>query len=215
MRKFLLIIPLLAVAACSTTPSPSPREEGLEVKADSSVLTIAVLSTTAFDSLEKDVALGNGKPLRIIRLDSQWDCDTALLNKHADVVSMDEDRWNYYRRTGKAQNWEIIRTMEQKWGLYACGSLRLKEVKNLKGKTVATSRECADNRKMTEMLTVAGLKHNEVFFPQINDFKLRLQMLDNGQVDAAMLPEPYATMADSAHHTCLKKEKTKYYLIRR
>ena len=194
------------MAACSTTPSPSPREEGLEIKVDSNAVKVAVMDISAFDSLEYD---------NITRLHSQWDCDTAFINNRADIVSMDDVRLNYYRRKGMAENWEIIETFTQEWGLYAHAALRVKDVKGLKGKTIATSRETADNQLLMKFVSQAKIKSNEVFFPQINDLGLRLQMLNAAQVDAVMLPEPYASQAEKKHHVCLKKEKIKVYLLKK
>ncbi len=89
---------------------------------------------------------------------------------------------------------EVIR-LQSLWRLLTSSTVRIREVKKLQKRTVAISRFSASSACMGEALAGAGLKETDVYQAQINDFGIRTDMLTEAQVDAALLPEPYATCA--------------------
>ncbi len=139
-----------------------------------------------------------GLNLQIATYASQMDCDTALLGRIADGGMADRERLAAYgkRAGGLAIQWNGTAS----WQLYVCGSLRVKDVKSLKGRTVAIARESAENAWLSQILQQAGLSAADVYRPQINDLKLRAEMLSGNQVDAAVLTWPYTSLASAEGH---------------
>lgn len=89
---------------------------------------------------------------------------------------------------------EAIR-LENTWRMVTSVTLRIREVAKMRKRTVAVARFSASSECLKQALASAGLKESDVYQAQINDIVLRQHMLDESQVDAAMLPEPYATLA--------------------
>lgn len=142
--------------------------------------------------------------LRVVHYGSQLDADTALLSGQVLGGTTCRSRLALYQRQGKARDLEIVCPVEETWSLVICGRLRARKVKDLKGLTVATAREDASSVLCDRMAREAGLHPDDLLHPQINDLSVRVQMLTNGQIDAAMLPEPYATQARSIGHRIAK-----------
>lgn len=89
---------------------------------------------------------------------------------------------------------EAIR-LENTWRMVTSVTLRIREVAKMRKRTVAIARFSASSECLKQALKSAGLKESDVYQAQINDIVLRQRMLDESQVDAALLPEPYATLA--------------------
>lgn len=183
---FVFLVPLClsAFIACHTAPSPStPSSED----------SAALVRPLVVDS-----------NLRIVNYPSQMDADTALLGDAVIGGTTCRSRLALYQRQGRASHLQVIGSVEEKWSLVVCGMLRARRVKDLTGLTVATAREDASSVLCDKILREAGVSPSRVYHPQINSLAVRLQMLTNNQVDAAMLPEPYATIAQRQGHRILK-----------
>lgn len=139
-----------------------------------------------------------------VRYTSQMDADTALLSPWALAGTTSRARFAHYQSIGKASHLEVLCPIEEQWALMVCGRLRARKVKDLKGLTVAIARQDASDVLLTSILRDAHLEASAVYRPQINDLSVRMQMMQNGQVDAAMLPQPYAQRAREAGHRIIK-----------
>lgn len=74
----------------------------------------------------------------------------------------------------------------------------------LKGKNIAVSRNTVIEYSIDQILTTAGLTSADVNKPEINKIPLRLEMLQNGQIEASVFPDPFATIAmRNGHHSLL------------
>lgn len=199
---FLFLAALLFSAACgghsSSLPDAGESPEHDSVETDTPVLRIALLPTVdclpfyyagssgIFDSL--------GLRVKFFTYTSQPDCDTAWLGKSADGGFTDLVRVALYR--GKlGRKLTVVMGTDGGWTLVASGTLRMKKLMGLKERMVAVTRQSASDYYSSAALSSAGLDYASVFRPQINDLFLRAAMLDNNQVDAALLPEPQACMA--------------------
>ncbi len=132
-----------------------------------------------------------------------FDCDTAVLNKAAVGGISDLVRLHYYRIKGKKL--EILTATNNRWGLAASHDMRIKSLKQLKNHMVAVARYSASELYCKLTLEKNGLSYTDVFRPQINDYELRTTMLNENQVNAAVLPEPYLTWAAVSRHEVLAK----------
>ena len=71
----------------------------------------------------------------------------------------------------------------------------ISSLQDLKGKKLALSSNTVIEYTTDKLLAQAGIAPEEVEKVEIVKIPLRLEMLRNGEVDAAVLPEPFATMA--------------------
>lgn len=201
---FVMVLPAVALLLACDRPTPLPL---------ASETTAAV--DTLHDSLSLIRPLAVDSTMTITNYASQMDADTAFLRGHALAATTCRSRLSLYQSEGKAKDWEILCPVEEQWSLVACGSLRARRVKDLKGLTVASARDDASRLLLDKMLREAGVNPSDVYHPQINSLSLRAQMLTNDQVDAAMLTSPYDTLARARGHRiiCTLTDTTQTVLI--
>lgn len=131
--------------------------------------------------------------------DGQLDCDSALLGGSTDGATTDLVRLHEYSH----RNPVLIGIMgyPECWQLVSSAKLRAKKITSLKARTVGIARLSSSEYYMQKAFASAGMDfRTDAFVPQINSYRLRAEMLDNNQVNAAVLPEPYATMARQKGH---------------
>lgn len=69
-------------------------------------------------------------------------------------------------------------------------------MQELKGKKIAVSRNTVIEYSTDVMLQSAGVEESEVEKVEINKIPVRMQMLSEGEVDASIFPNPFASMAE-------------------
>ena len=141
-----------------------------------------------------------GLKLQIYTYASQMDCDTMLMSRYADGGWADKIRIAHYGK--RMANLEVMWTGNQHWQLFSCGALRINHIKALSGRTIAIARTSAENVWLDQILKMGKLSADDVYRPQINNLKLRAQMLTGNQIDAAVLTWPYsASLPTTANNT--------------
>ena len=210
MKKLVyLAIILMLAAACGQSYEETKRISRLErqrqLKADSAALKIAVMPTldclpllvarqyNLFDSLGADV--------RLKFFSSQIDCDTALMNNRVEGAVSDIVRVERMKKLGKDLFYST--STDTYWLLVSNRSSRIKELKQLDDKMMAMTRFSVTDMIGDYAVDSAKLDHERVFRIQINDVRVRLQMLQNNEMDALCLTEPQATEALSGKHKVL------------
>jgi NitT/TauT family transport system substrate-binding protein len=94
------------------------------------------------------------------------------------------------------------------WQLVANRNARLRQTKQLVDKMVAMTRHSATDLLTDLVRDSAGVKPERVFKVQINDLGVRMQMLQNNEMDALWMPEPLATEARVMKHGVLADTRT-------
>ena len=84
--------------------------------------------------------------------------------------------------------------------LLTAKSRRIRQTKHLKERMVAMARHSVTDLLLDTVIGQARLEPSTVYHPQINDIRLRYDMLNNATIDAAFLPEPYITQAKLKGH---------------
>ena len=202
-------VSLFCLLACQKQETPAvPMNFGNE-RYDSTALHLALMPnrdclplyyaqrTGLFDSL--------GLKVQIASYRSQMDCDTTLLSRTADGGWADNERLKHLGKP--ATQWHTLLKDSSCWQLLVNSKQRIKQVKDLNGRTLAISRLSASTAVLAEALRAGSLKPEQVYRPQINDLKLRASMLAAGQVDGAVLPWPYTSMATAQGCRTLYTEK--------
>lgn len=199
----ILFITLLCVAAVSCGPSyeetrrMTKAEQARKKTEDSLALKIGVMPTIdclpayvakeacMFDTAKADIRL---KPYN-----AQIDCDAALAAGHIEGCFTDIVRCERMRQKGVGI--EYTAATNAYWQLVSNRLARIKMINQLKDKMIAMARYSATALLADYAVDSVKLRPELVFRVQINDVGLRLLMLLNNEMDAALLTEPQATEA--------------------
>ena len=189
---------LLSLGACQR-PSASIEVGDRRAPDDSTSLRIACTPTAEslpfYYAVRSGICDSIGLPLRVKTYFAQLDADTALLGRTVDGGVTDHYRAAHYRSSGRMQHFDDYIPLNGSWSLIAGGRLRIRELRNLKGRTVAMARFANSDHFITRLRDSLQLKSDDIFYAQVNNYKIRLLMLQNEQIDCAVLPEPYASRA--------------------
>lgn len=204
----ILSILCLCLASCKDNAPQEVLNFGTE-RYDSAALHVALVPnrdclpiyyaerTGLYDSL--------GLKLQIASYPSQMDCDTTLMGRIADGGWADRERMRTYGN--KMKDIDPMWEGTQRWSIYTCEQLRIRDLKALKGRTISIARNSAENNYLLAMLNSAKISTEDAYFPQINNLKMRAQMLTGNQIDAAVLTWPYTSLAAANGHRCIATQR--------
>ena len=203
---FIAMAGLLLMAACGQSYEETKRQtrqQRLEAwKKDSAALKIAVMPTLdclpiyvaeyyqLFDSLHGGV--------RLKYYMAQMDCDTALERGRVEGAISDLVRAKCMEKRGNKLRY--VAATNAKWVLITNRNARIHQLKQLDDKMVSMTRFSATDLLTDRVIDSVKLDKDRVFKVQINDLSVRLQMLQNNEMDALWMPEPYATAARQMKH---------------
>ncbi len=131
-------------------------------------------------ALERDAAIQAGQ------IDGQINdlVSSALLNRDADRIRVVRVAM---RATAERRQFAIL----------AAASSRLQSPADLKGVEIAISSNTVIEYMTDKMLLAAGLGRGDIKKTEVTKIPVRLELLSKGQVQAATLPEPLASLAIS------------------
>ncbi|MCR4995546.1 MAG: ABC transporter substrate-binding protein [Bacteroidales bacterium] len=134
-----------------------------------------------------------GLDVRIRTYQAQLDTDTALARGHAEVVYSDLARAIMLQQD--SVELRAIATFEGQLQLITNRRGRVRKLSQLKEKMVAIARHSVTDYWSDRLTDTMGVARADIFRPQINNLRIRTDMICNGTMDAAFLPEPYASEA--------------------
>ena len=225
----LMLASVLMLASCGGNSSRGDAAQrgagqGDTAKVDCSLALMATLDCLPFFYAETHgIYRRLGMDVAVTPYRSQLACDTALTRGAADIVYSDH---LVAKRAGQkaAEGWETAMQMGDAWTLVAYRGLRIKHAKALEGRDIGITRSSESLEKLEATLQASGLSAEQVYLPQINDLNIRMLMVAQGQLAAAMLTEPYTaaaaargnmllpTAGGEAHHSRLLRRKGKQAL---
>ena len=188
-----IFICLLIMGVCGACN----QEEKVVVENDSTALKFGVLPTIEclpfyyadsiglFDSLGVDV--------KLVTFAAAMDADTAFANGWMDGIVSDLVKacvWN-----GNGDSVHIAMCGDLRMWLVTAQSARLTRAESMKEKIIGITRHSALDFFTDKILESVKFNSIDINKPQINDIRLRTQMVDQNQYDGAILPEPYASEA--------------------
>ena len=208
------IVCLLLLAACGQTYEKSKRiarENRREAaRKDSAALKVAVMPT--LDCLPLFVAqhyalfdtINGGVRLKFYM--AQMDCDTAIQRGRVEGTVSDLVRAKYMEQKGLKLRYVTVTNAY--WQLITNRNSRIRQLKQLDDKMVAMTRFSLSDMLTDRAVDSAKLQDERVFRVQINDVNVRLQMLQNNEMDALWFTEPQATAArNMKHHSVFDSRK--------
>ncbi|MBR1889350.1 MAG: transporter substrate-binding domain-containing protein [Alloprevotella sp.] len=194
-RLFLLLSLLLFCACGSKDKEDKQTDKRTTLSEDTIFIGVEeTLSALPFFYAEKYGEFQRQKLLcKVVVLPSQEDCSDAVLRGDIYASLLDEPTYNELNK--KSEQLTAILNTPNNWGIVSPTLLRLQSLKDLKGRIIASKRNSNSENVAKELLALANLKDTDVAFPQIGNYATRLSMIENNQVDATVLPEPYLTQA--------------------
>lgn len=189
----LFLLLTLSFCACTTRlkdnntlHEPQPLTFGLMSSMDGLPFTVAD-KMGIYDSLGLDV--------NFIKYYSPIDRDAAFQAGQIDGAITDYS--SAILQQSKGTRLELIMQTDGYCQLIASKESKLKNPKQLKEKNIAISYATVIEYATDKILEQADIQTGETNKPEINNIPLRLAMLENEQIDATFLPDPYACMATS------------------
>lgn len=188
-------MPLLLLMGNTGCNHPSPTVANDSI--DSLSLRVGVLPTLDclpfYVAEEKGIFDTLGLGIRLFTYSCAMNCDTAFLRHQIDCAVSD---------IVKAQVWNIdndsvraLMTTNLRLYLLTSRQARIMNTESIKEKIIAITRNSVCDMTLDNIARSVKLGSQEVNKPQINDFDLRMNMLVQNQYDGALLPEPYASIA--------------------
>ncbi|HBC28650.1 MAG TPA: hypothetical protein DC006_03065 [Prevotellaceae bacterium] len=191
-----LLATILAMASCTKRQEALPYVDKPQ-EADSAALNVAVLPTLGclpvYYAQRTGMFDSAGVSVRLWRYQAQMDVDTSVLRGHVQIAASDPFR--AIRMQSDSLHISPLMAINEPLSLVALKGKRVRQMRQMKEKTVAVCRLSCSDYWCQRMAADTGLDLSTIYRPQINDIYLRADMLRNGLLDAAMLPEPYATWA--------------------
>jgi NitT/TauT family transport system substrate-binding protein len=208
MKRLLIVMAAgLVVAGCGQSYKEkreiSRQKMVQQHREDSAALKVAVMPT--MDCLPLFVASERGMfgktDVRLRLFTAQMDCDTAVAG--GSVQGTVTDLVRAERLMQKGTPLKYITTTNAYWQLFTNRTARIKTLKQLDDKMVAMTRYSVTDLLADRVRDSAKLDRERLFKIQVNDVNIRLKMLQNSEIDAALLTEPQAMLARLARHTQL------------
>ena len=168
-----------------------------QAQRDSAALHVALMPVhdcfPAFYAQRMGIYDRLGLDLRILTLQAQLDTDTALTRGRAELIYSDLARAIFMQQDTTPLR--AVAATEGTLQLITARRGRVRQLNQLKERMVAVARHSITDYWSDRLTDTARMARADIFRPQINNVRIRTDMLCNGTMDAAFLPEPYASEA--------------------
>lgn len=185
-------------------------EETDSIGIDSTALRVAVMPTmnclSVFYAERSGLADSLGLKMKLLRYQAQMDIDTAIVYGHVDVAFTDLIR---VCRLSEQVPITPFAGCDEPLSLISLKTKRVKQVNQMKEQMIAVSRLSATDYWCDRVLDETHTSYDDIYRPQVNDVRLRAEMLRQGLIDAAMMGEPFATWMTMLGHKRLFQSKDK------
>lgn len=186
---------------------------------DSLALNIICMPTLEslplYHALESGLCDSLHLSLGIFTETAQFDVDSIMRRtKTIDGAVLDSYRMAYYSKIKRPLPVTEAFKLCGAWQYVTCGQLRINDADKLKKRTVAAARFSTSSFFLEKIYNGKKIGMSDFFLAQINDFGIRANMLDENQIDAAVLPEPFATLAVMrGHRSIWSNRETSTYAL--
>lgn len=212
IRVILFFSVFVLLCSCGQSGHEGNNDSGkdsLKTANADSVFNIAVLPTLDclpfYIACENKLFADKGVDVRLTVYKSQMDCDTAIISGYAQAAISDIVRAEHMKMNGcDVDYWSIGGSV---WSLVVNKNLSIDKLNKLNEKMLSMARYSATHYLADTISKIARLDDMQLFQIQINDIGIRYRMLMNNQMDALLLPEPYATSARMKGHAVLFDSK--------
>ncbi len=193
---FISLINILMLASCTKREAMLSNEASRgEDSLRFCIAVMPVMDCLPFYYAQRSGMLDTlGFDIRLLSYPSMMDADTALLRGHAQLAYTALPRIQEMTQRHGLRFSPAIQCMGT-YHLMLKPKSKIKKAEQLNEKLVAVSRNNTADWWSDSVLLRANMPQDAIFRPQFNDVALRTSMLTRELVDAALLPQPYATVA--------------------
>lgn len=209
MKKLLIgMVVALLIMGCGQSYDETKRlkqeKRTRELREDSAALKVAVMPT--LDCLPLYVAeeremFDTVVDIRLKCYTAQMDCDTALQRGRVEMTVSDLVRAE--RMKGEKLKLHYLTSTNAYWLLIGNRNQRITNLSHLDDRMLAMTRYSVTDLLGDLAVDSAKLKTERVFRIQVNDVNVRLDMLENNEMDALLMTQPQVTQALLLKHHVL------------
>lgn len=185
---------LLFLSACQNEQTIPPEELARRDSAALHVALMPVQDCFPFYLAERTGIYERlGLDVRIRTYMAQLDIDTTLAKDHVEVGYSDLARQIMLQQD--STDVRAIASFDGSLQLITPRKARVRKLNQLKEKMVAVARHSVTDYWSDRLTDTASFARSDIFRPQINNLRIRTDMLCNATMDAVFLPEPFASEA--------------------
>ena len=209
MKKLLIgMVVALLIVGCGQSYDETKRlkqeKRTRELREDSAALKVAVMPT--LDCLPLYVAeeremFDTIVDIRLKCYTAQMDCDTALQRGRVEMAVSDLVRAE--RMKSSKLKLHYLTSTNAYWLLIGNRNQRITNLSHLDDRMLAMTRYSVTDLLGDLAVDSAKLKTERVFRIQVNDVNVRLDMLENNEMDALLMTQPQVTQALLLKHHVL------------
>ena len=209
MKKLLIgMVVALLIVGCGQSYDETKRlkqeKRTRELREDSAALKVAVMPTLdclpLFVAEEREM-FDTVVDIRLKCYTAQMDCDTALQRGRVEVAVSDLVRAE--RMKGEKLKLHYLTSTNAYWLLIGNRNQRITNLSHLDDRMLAMTRYSVTDLLGDLAVDSAKLKTERVFRIQVNDVNVRLDMLENNEMDALLMTQPQVTQALLLKHHVL------------
>lgn len=201
----------LLMAGCGNSSANGNSDKDSKKSTDAkevTTLTLGVMPSTDNIPLvlahDKGFDKENGVNIKLESFKAAKDRDAAFQAGKVDGVSTDLVAISIYQQAG--MDVKITGTTYGEFDLVT-GDDKVQSIADLKGKEVILSKNTGTEYAVAMMLKDAGMSMNDIKITEVPQVPTRLELLKNKKAAAAILPEPFVTMAKADGLRVLKSTK--------
>lgn len=173
---------------------------------DSMALRIAILPIEECEILqyahESGLASNMGLSMELVPYNALMDIDTAILSNVAHVYF--EDSLRVDRIKDSTIRPALLLHIPVRMSLIANKDKDIDTIPELRTNMVGLTRWSQSETWMNEITCSSGLEQTDIYHAQINSIPVRFEMVHEGLIDAAILPQPWADSLKQCGHITLK-----------
>ena len=209
MKKLLIgMVVALLIVGCGQSYDETKRlkqeKRTRELREDSAALKVAVMPTLdclpLFVAEEREM-FDTIVDIRLKCYTAQMDCDTALQRGRVEMAVSDLVRAE--RMKGEKLKLHYLTSTNAYWLLIGNRNQRITNLSHLDDRMLAMTRYSVTDLLGDLAVDSAKLKTERVFRIQVNDVNVRLDMLENNEMDALLMTQPQVTQALLLKHHVL------------
>lgn len=200
----MLVVVISALAVGCSTNKEANSAEDKEIPVLSLGLLPSIDAIPFIIAHEQGFDKEHGVTLNIETFKSAKDRDVAFQADKLDGISADLVALAIYNEAGLD-----VKATSTTFGEFdlLTGNDEIKDVKDLKGKSVILSKNTSTEYTVAMMLKQAGLSEADINVTEVPQIPTRLELLKNKKSDAAILPEPFVTMGKASGLQVLSSTK--------
>ncbi len=202
LQRFYVVF-LIAVTFCGCqSKSEQQPKETVPVK---DTLIIGILPTLdcvpLYMANEYNIYKNLGLYVKFVFMKSQMDIENLLVKNKIDLAPSDLFRTIMWQN--KRKDIRFLVSSSREWRVFASKKKRVTKLRQLDDRMIGMTR-CSVLDYYCDTISEQIKRSSGLLLkPQINDVFIRLQMMNEGQIDAAILPLPLDKIATEKKHTMI------------